>query len=176
MEYTLEFHTLVAQSGWNESTLKEVFCHGLNHDMLKEITCWDESATLNSLINLAIKMDNLLKDWSTSISPAHTTKVPPAPIQVRHTHLSLAERTVRPNICASTVALKIISSLGVPRDSQVIVKETTLRPLHLTNHQTVSVSPVNPMPPFTLPVEIRQLTQSCSLRCRLRFSWKLHRS
>lgn len=64
-EYTLEFRPIAAGSGWNELVLKAVFCCGLNEEILTNLACRDENISLltyfiNSLIDLAIRLDNLL--------------------------------------------------------------------------------------------------------------------
>lgn len=60
--FTLEFCTLAAESGWKESALKAAFRHRLNHDILTELACQDDEATLDPLIDMAIRVDNLLHD------------------------------------------------------------------------------------------------------------------
>lgn len=60
VEYILEFCTLAAENGWNESTLKAVFRQGLNGKVLKELACRDESATLDTLIHLSILLPSLI--------------------------------------------------------------------------------------------------------------------
>lgn len=49
--YILDLPMLVAESGWNEPTLKATFHHGLNNNLLTELAGQDGEATLNSLIN-----------------------------------------------------------------------------------------------------------------------------
>lgn len=46
--------------GWDKSTLKAVFRRGLNPNT--ELACRDDEATLDSLMDLAIHLDNLLLD------------------------------------------------------------------------------------------------------------------
>lgn len=55
--YALEF--------WNKSALKAVFWMGLNEDMRTEMSCRDNEASLDSLIDLAIRLDNHLHDECT---------------------------------------------------------------------------------------------------------------
>lgn len=62
VEYLLEFCTLTAGSRWNEPALKVTFCQGLNPQVLTELACQDEQATLNSLIDMFIQLDNLLQN------------------------------------------------------------------------------------------------------------------
>lgn len=65
-EYAFEFRTITASSGWTEPVLKAAFHHGLNEDILTELACQDKNVTLDSLIDLAICLDNLLQKHHTS--------------------------------------------------------------------------------------------------------------
>lgn len=62
VEFVLEFQTLAAEIGWNEPALKATFHRGLNGEILVELACRDDEATLDSLIDMAIRTDNLLRD------------------------------------------------------------------------------------------------------------------
>lgn len=56
VEYALEFCTLTSSSGWNKPVpLKGIFQRGLT-----ELACHDDSVSLNSLIDPAICLDDLL--------------------------------------------------------------------------------------------------------------------
>ncbi len=56
------FRTLAAQTGWRDAEpLKLLFRKGLNHDLQSELACRDEGKTLEQFINLAIRLDNLLR-------------------------------------------------------------------------------------------------------------------
>lgn len=57
MEYALEFHTIAAQSGWNELVLKTAFRQGLNPELMKKLACQDEQLALDAPIDLAIRLD-----------------------------------------------------------------------------------------------------------------------
>lgn len=59
-EYVPEFCMLTVESGWNDSALKAVFRQGLNGNILRVLACRDDAATLDSLIHLSIRLDNLL--------------------------------------------------------------------------------------------------------------------
>lgn len=59
-EYALEFCTLPVGSGWNKPVLKAIFHQGLNPEVLTELTCRDDKASLDSLIDLAIHLDHLI--------------------------------------------------------------------------------------------------------------------
>lgn len=60
-DYALEFCTLAAESGWNEPALK-AYWQVLNPEILTNLACRDDEATLNSLIDLSIHLDNLLRN------------------------------------------------------------------------------------------------------------------
>lgn len=62
VDYALEFCILAAESGWNEAALKDVFPAGLNPEVQKEMACHDDEKSLDSLMDLAIRLDNLLRD------------------------------------------------------------------------------------------------------------------
>ena len=60
VDYSLEFRTLAASSGWNESALLVIFRQGLNADLLNELASKDDDLGLDELITLAIKLDHLM--------------------------------------------------------------------------------------------------------------------
>lgn len=62
-EYALEFGPLATGSRWNDLALKVIFCPGHEANILTELACRDEQSTLDSLIDLAIKLDHLLQNW-----------------------------------------------------------------------------------------------------------------
>lgn len=47
-------------SGWNEATLKAIFCHRLNAHIM-ELACCDDQDTLDALIDLATCLDQLIQ-------------------------------------------------------------------------------------------------------------------
>lgn len=49
VEYALDFHTLAAESRWSEAVLKAVFHQGLNQEVHKAITCWDNKDSVIAL-------------------------------------------------------------------------------------------------------------------------------
>lgn len=61
----LEFCILTAESGWNKPALKATFHRGLNVHVLVELVSQDDEAALDSLIDMAIWLDNLLQDRHT---------------------------------------------------------------------------------------------------------------
>lgn len=54
-EYAIEFRTLVAQSGWNDISLKAVFQRGLNTELQTELACKGENSSFSEFVTLAIK-------------------------------------------------------------------------------------------------------------------------
>ena len=60
VDYSLEFRTLAASSGWNEAALLVIFRQGLNADLLNELASKDDDLGLDELITLAIKLDHLM--------------------------------------------------------------------------------------------------------------------
>lgn len=64
VDFVLKFRTLATESQWNKPALKAAFRRGLNNDILTEQACQDDEAMLDSLIDLSIRIDNLLWDWN----------------------------------------------------------------------------------------------------------------
>ncbi|KAK6314010.1 hypothetical protein J4Q44_G00154690 [Coregonus suidteri] len=59
-EFALEFRILAAGSGWNERALiKQFRCH-LREDVRRELACRDTSLSFTELVDMAIRLDNLL--------------------------------------------------------------------------------------------------------------------
>lgn len=61
VEYTLEFCTVEAGSGWNEPALKAMFRQGLCPEVLSKMACQDEHLSLDALIDLAIHLDHRIQ-------------------------------------------------------------------------------------------------------------------
>lgn len=70
-EYAVDFRTIAAQSGWNETALKPMFKRGLHPKIQAEIACKDMDMDLHELISMAIRIDNLLRN--TPLSPFATS-------------------------------------------------------------------------------------------------------
>ncbi len=106
-DYALSFRTLAAQTGWRDAEpLKLLFRKGLNHDLQSELACRDEGKTLEQFINLAIRLDNLLRSRRlprSSLSSATMATAPPAsePMQLGVTRISEEERErrIRQRLC-----------------------------------------------------------------------------
>lgn len=61
-EYSVEFRTLAAEAGWNDTALQGVFQTGLTDSVKDELAVRDESANLDELVSLAIRLDNRLRE------------------------------------------------------------------------------------------------------------------
>ncbi|CAB1314011.1 unnamed protein product [Coregonus sp. 'balchen'] len=59
-EMAFEFHTLAAESGWNEEALQGAFRNALTETLKDELMSRDEPDGLDELISLAIRIDNRL--------------------------------------------------------------------------------------------------------------------
>lgn len=72
---------------WLEWTnVKPAFRRGLNIDVFMELACWNDEATVDSLIDMVIQIDNRLQDRRhLKLSPALTTSV--EPMQLGNTHM-----------------------------------------------------------------------------------------
>ncbi len=61
-DYSIEFRVLAAGSGWNDAALRGVFFKGLSEQLKDELAVRDETASLDSLISLAVRLDNRLRE------------------------------------------------------------------------------------------------------------------
>lgn len=98
VEYALEFQTLSTESVWNEA----VFWQGLNLNIITELAFRDKGASLDDLINLAVRLDNLPQHHrpkTVSSTPARELVI--EPVQLNNTHLNPNERMRRwqDNLC-----------------------------------------------------------------------------
>ncbi|KAI2647858.1 Transposon Tf2-9 polyprotein [Labeo rohita] len=102
-EYAIEFRTLAAQSGWNDVSLKAIFYNSLHIDLQTELACRRENSSFSELINLAIKIDNLMRQspkqrssksnrhMSSTCDPA-TEQTPSETMQLNASRLTEEER------------------------------------------------------------------------------------
>lgn len=65
-EYALAFRTLAAQTNWGEDPLKLFFRKGLSAELQSELACREEGKTLSELIEITIRLDNLISTPSTA--------------------------------------------------------------------------------------------------------------
>lgn len=61
-EYSVEFRTLAAEAGWDDAALQTVFVNGLNEQLKDELALKEDSDNLDSIVSLAIKLDNRLRE------------------------------------------------------------------------------------------------------------------
>ncbi|KAF7641499.1 hypothetical protein LDENG_00279350, partial [Lucifuga dentata] len=57
-DYAIKFRTLAADSGWNNHSLTDAFRHGLAEEVKDQLAPLDLPANLDSLVSLAVKIDN----------------------------------------------------------------------------------------------------------------------
>ena len=57
-DFVIEFRTLAVESGWNEESLQAFFYQGLLEQLKDELISYPESRDLDSLVALAIRVDN----------------------------------------------------------------------------------------------------------------------
>uniref|UniRef100_A0A8C1X6Z8 Retrotransposon gag domain-containing protein n=1 Tax=Cyprinus carpio TaxID=7962 RepID=A0A8C1X6Z8_CYPCA len=104
-EYTLAFHTLAAQMGWEDEPLRLFYRKGLSHDLQSELACREEGRTLDQFMDLAIRLDNLIRSRCTRryspAQPAAQRLSKPEPMQIGTTQLSSTEREkrIRQHLC-----------------------------------------------------------------------------
>ncbi|KAI2652463.1 Transposon Tf2-8 polyprotein [Labeo rohita] len=60
-EHAIEFRTLAAQSGWNNTSLIAMFYHSLNADLQTELACRREDLSFTDFVSLTVKIDNLMR-------------------------------------------------------------------------------------------------------------------
>ncbi|KAL0163510.1 hypothetical protein M9458_039263 [Cirrhinus mrigala] len=151
-EYAIEFRTLAAQSGWNDVSLKAIFYNSLNIDLQTELACRRENSSFSELINLTIKIDNLMRQSSkqrssksnrhmSSIGDPATEQTPSEPMQLNASRLTEEERVRRRLNHLNGCSLKSKNSSGV-----------NIKNLSLLQYKSL-----------TLPVTIRTDTLSLDL-------------
>ncbi|KAL0161331.1 hypothetical protein M9458_045056, partial [Cirrhinus mrigala] len=162
-DYAIEFRTLAAQSGWNDVSLKAVFYNSLNSDLQTELACRRENSSFSELVNLAIKLDNLMRQTpkqrsaksyrcNPPSSSSVTEQVPIEPMQINASRLSEEERTRRrQNHLCFYCGEPGHRSIGCPLKSKTSSK---------VNIQNLSILQYKSL---TLPVTIRTDTLSLDL-------------
>lgn len=61
-EHSVDFRILAAESGWGETALRGVFLHGLSEAVKDELATCNKSVSLEELIQLAIGLDNRMRE------------------------------------------------------------------------------------------------------------------
>lgn len=92
--YALQFRTLAASCGWNESALITAFCHGLNPNIRQLLVVYDDSMGIENLIQKTIRVSQRLSacdNPSTTVSPPFSAPIasPPAPEPMQVDSISL---------------------------------------------------------------------------------------
>uniref|UniRef100_A0A8C5I165 CCHC-type domain-containing protein n=1 Tax=Gouania willdenowi TaxID=441366 RepID=A0A8C5I165_GOUWI len=82
IDYAIEFRTLSADCTWNEASLRDTFLYGLTGPVRDQLFPMDLPEDLDSLIALAVKMDNRLAVRATNAREDHAP-LRPAPQQER---------------------------------------------------------------------------------------------
>ncbi len=104
-EYTLDFRTLAAQTGWDNEPLRLFYRKGLNSDLQSELACREEGKTLEEFMDLTIRLDNLMRSRRPRRGfpalPVVQKSPEPEPMQIGVTQLSAEERErrVRQHLC-----------------------------------------------------------------------------
>uniref|UniRef100_UPI0037E7A689 uncharacterized protein n=1 Tax=Semicossyphus pulcher TaxID=241346 RepID=UPI0037E7A689 len=95
-DHSIRFRTLAAESEWDENSLSDTFLHNLSEDIKDHLAPLDLPPDFDSLVALAIKIDNRLHERRLEKDNA---TVPPGgreePMQLGHTRLSPEERQRR---------------------------------------------------------------------------------
>ncbi|KAL1249495.1 hypothetical protein QQF64_020500 [Cirrhinus molitorella] len=124
-DYALTFHTLAAQSGWNDEPLKLHYRRGLNHELQSEMACRDEGLSLDQFIEQSIRLHNLIRArrpalFSNPAVPTTATAAAlpdPEPMQLGATRLSLRSANAgSEETYACIVDYQVTSEPVVPQD------------------------------------------------------------
>ena len=110
-DFSVDFRILAADAGWCDQSLRGVFINALSEQMKDELASRDDSTDFESLVTLAIKLDNRLRERRRErVSRPHplpsSRSAPPRPLpqsgvteeepmELGRAHLSVAERTRR---------------------------------------------------------------------------------
>ena len=110
-DFSVDFRILAADAGWCDQSLRGVFTNALSEQMKDELASRDESTDFESLVSLAIKLDNRLRERRREkVSRPRSHSSPSAekshpslqsdvteeePMELGRAHLSPAERSRR---------------------------------------------------------------------------------
>lgn len=72
-EYAVDYHILAAERRWDDTALQGVFVRGLAESVKDELAVRDETNSLESLIFLAIRLDNRLRESRQLTLSGHTS-------------------------------------------------------------------------------------------------------
>ncbi|KAI4890289.1 hypothetical protein NFI96_025570 [Prochilodus magdalenae] len=113
-EYSLDFRTVAAGSGWNEPALVVAFRNGLHPDLLKELACRDEGLDLDKLIALAIRLDQLKRGVQTV---RRASSVRPRPLACSWSLGALSRTSPRASaVCTEEEPMQVDSARLTPAE------------------------------------------------------------
>lgn len=75
-DYAIQFRTMAAGSGWNEESLMVCFQNGLSEALQDELVTRDPAISLESLIDLAVRLDNRLRERKSNHRPFTPVTLP----------------------------------------------------------------------------------------------------
>lgn len=81
-DYTVQFRTLVAASGWNETALLFAYCQGLDPKIRIQMAIYDDTVGLESFMQKAIRISQCLTACQLdglALPPASPSTLPPTP-------------------------------------------------------------------------------------------------
>ncbi len=101
-DYSVQFRTLTASSGWNETALITFFRRGLNPRIRQQMAIYDDTVGLETFISKAIRISQHLtaceEDMPLAPPLSVTSPAPaPEPMQISFNPLTLVERERRIN-------------------------------------------------------------------------------
>ncbi|KAK3505571.1 hypothetical protein QTP70_005062 [Hemibagrus guttatus] len=73
-DYAIWFHTLAAQSGWNDVALWAVFRAGLHLALQAELACQVEATSLSQFVATAIRLDNLRRQHQAGVQASSSAR------------------------------------------------------------------------------------------------------
>ncbi|KAK3574372.1 hypothetical protein QTP86_006156 [Hemibagrus guttatus] len=91
-EYAIHFHTIAAGSGWNNESLLVCFQNGLSEALQDELVTREPANDLEALIDLAVQLDNQLRERGLSCQKLPLPHGSPEPMQLVGTQISPSER------------------------------------------------------------------------------------
>ncbi|KAK3561109.1 hypothetical protein QTP86_028317, partial [Hemibagrus guttatus] len=113
-EYTLQFWTLAAKSGWNKQALLTAYRQGLNPQVRLHLAAYEDAIGLERLIQLSIRVAARMQScvdepqdqsshntWRDRPAPVSSPEPAPEPMHLGTSHLTPAERQRRltQNLC-----------------------------------------------------------------------------
>ncbi|KAL0200285.1 hypothetical protein M9458_003472, partial [Cirrhinus mrigala] len=103
-EYTLQFCTLAAASGWNEISLLGAYQQGLNPEIRTAMALYDDSIGLESFLHRKTRVSQRLATCQPPVTAPQPALVAasfpvPEPMEVDTTRLSRTERNHRITLC-----------------------------------------------------------------------------